>query len=118
MNKDGNIDNQEFAEFFKKLPNETNEAFKKVDINNDGHIDYSEFIAATISAASTRGEHLLKGTFEQYDKDGDGKLSLEEIKEAMLIKEYQAKKILEEMDEDGNHFLEESEFIGAFNNLE
>ena len=48
-------------------------------MNNDGHIDYSEFIAATLSAHSTRGENLLKGAFMQYDKDGNGKLSCKEI---------------------------------------
>src|SRR6266853_4717354 len=50
------------------------EAFKKLDTNNDGSLSLDAFKAGKKDAAKA------EEAFKKKDKDGDGKLSLEEFK--------------------------------------
>ena len=54
---------------------------QKVDFNGNGMVDYSEFLAANVRMDWT--EDRLQAAFEIFDKDGNGKISVEEIREAI-----------------------------------
>jgi len=53
-------------------------AFKKFDINNDGHLDRNEFkqLVASCNGGSDQAADAL---FKQGDTDGDGKLDYQEL---------------------------------------
>ncbi|WP_441232103.1 EF-hand domain-containing protein [Tardiphaga sp. 215_C5_N2_1] len=76
-NKDGSVDRQEFGAYMTdilgKQRAQLDEGFKELDINKDGKIDREE---AKANAA-------LDGYFGDIDSDGDGFLSLDEIKVAI-----------------------------------
>ena len=53
---------------------------KSVDIDNNGVIDYNEFLTATMDRDKIASKKNLEFTFKNFDKDGSGKISLNEIK--------------------------------------
>merc|ERR1711963_505449 len=63
-------------------------AFELADTNNDGKIDISEFVSLMFPAAKEaianlrkvfRGPNDVTKKFKQWDENGDGKLSFEEL---------------------------------------
>ena len=51
-----------------------------IDTDKSGKIDYTEFIAATLSKKNDLQKEKLKGAFSMLDKNNDGKISKEDIK--------------------------------------
>jgi calcium-dependent protein kinase len=54
-----------------------------MDTNNNGSIDYTEFIAGCMQSYVYLKENNLKHAFEYFDKDGNGTITLEELKETL-----------------------------------
>ena len=54
---------------------------KAVDVNGDGKIDYTEFIAAAFQKDLLLSSQNLRAAFQIFDKDGDGSISREELKQ-------------------------------------
>lgn len=52
----------------------------EIDQNNSGSIDYSEFVAATINRSKLLSQDRLEKTFKAIDKDGNGSISIDELK--------------------------------------
>lgn len=50
------------------------------DTDNSGSIDYTEFLAATIDQKTFMRDDYLKTAFNMFDKDGSGKISVDELK--------------------------------------
>jgi calcium-dependent protein kinase len=57
-----------------------NRALKIMDTNNNGLIDYTEFIAACLHSYSYLKDHNLKVAFTYYDKDSSGFITPDELK--------------------------------------
>ena len=55
--------------------------FNKIDVDNSGTIDYSEFLAASICRKVMLSKQRLEKVFNMFDKDGSGSLSAEELTE-------------------------------------
>ena len=53
-----------------------------IDANQDGQIDYDEFMTAAANRANLLNTTNLKAAFKVFDKNGDGKISAKEIKMA------------------------------------
>ena len=53
------------------------------DLNQNGELDFTEWLVATAKRKDIMNERLLKQAFVYFDKDGSGKISLDELKEAM-----------------------------------
>jgi len=62
---------------------EVEKIMKTVDLNNSGFIDYTEFAVAAIDKKTVLSKERLEAAFKMFDKDGSGKISLAEIKEAL-----------------------------------
>ncbi len=49
------------------------------DLDDNGTLDYEEFLAAMLNAAKLEREENLMAAFETFDVDGNGRLSVGEI---------------------------------------
>ena len=52
-------------------------------MDGNGTVSYSEFLAATLSAANVAKEENLIQAFEHFDTDGSGFITRDELKEAL-----------------------------------
>lgn len=57
--------------------------FDSVDIDGSGFIDYSEFIMATMNEKKNISEEKLMSAFKIFDKDDNGTISADEIREVL-----------------------------------
>ncbi|CAD8049302.1 unnamed protein product [Paramecium sonneborni] len=85
-NNDGQLSRQELLIGLKKIMNEdeaieeVDRIMKDIDQNNSGSIDYSEFVAASINRTKFLSQDRLSKTFKAIDKDGNGQISIDELK--------------------------------------
>ena len=49
---------------------EAKDLFEKIDVDKNGRIDYTEFIAATIEEANYNKQERLLEAFDNFDKNG------------------------------------------------
>ena len=59
---------------------EVDEMFSKVDVDDSGAIDYSEFVVASMNEKNLLSNNKLQSAFKMFDKDGGGSISTDEIK--------------------------------------
>jgi Ca2+-binding EF-hand superfamily protein len=65
---------------YAALPGMLGERFFQVmDLNNDGYVDYREFLTGLLRIYCSTFEQRTKFVFEIYDFDGDGLVSKEDI---------------------------------------
>jgi len=55
------------------------QVLQAADTDGNGVINYTEFIAATLSAQTFMKEEYLKTAFNMFDKDGSGKIDSSEL---------------------------------------
>lgn len=88
--EDGEISFEEFKEGISKLnpstAKELTEVFNKLDADKNGSINYTEFIAATMSQKMYLKEEKIYQAFKLFDKNGDGFITPDEIKEVLGCK--------------------------------
>ena len=56
---------------------------KEVDVNGNGQINYTEFIAATLSQGSLLSDQKIRSVYDKIDSDKDGNLTGDELVEAL-----------------------------------
>jgi calcium-dependent protein kinase len=61
---------------------------KVIDANQNGLIDYTEFIAACLHSYSYLQDAQLRSAFSYFDKDGNGTISKEELRECLESDEF------------------------------
>ncbi|XP_044050076.1 guanylyl cyclase-activating protein 2-like [Siniperca chuatsi] len=88
----GNLHLHEFKKIFginsKSTEAETaymENVFQSFDTNKDGHIDFMEYVAALHLVLRGKLEDKLKWSFKVYDRDGNGCLDREEVKNIVSI---------------------------------
>ncbi|GKY91060.1 hypothetical protein MPSEU_000078800 [Mayamaea pseudoterrestris] len=59
------------------------EVFDSVDINKDGHLRYTEFLAATVEAHGHISEDRIADAFDRLDSDGTGFISKKNLQEIL-----------------------------------
>jgi len=83
---DGKLSKQELMEGCAKLSGENisqeeiDEIMKQIDVDNNGLIDYSEFVMAATTKQNVLSEEKIKEAFNILDKDKKGYVGREDIK--------------------------------------
>lgn len=62
---------------------EINQIIQELDYNNNHKINYTEFLAATISVQKFLTHQKLEALFKQFDVDGNNEITMANIKDAM-----------------------------------
>lgn len=93
---------------------EAAQLFHEADVDNNGSIDYSEWISATINKKKILSEKNLQNAFNAFDENGDGQISIAEIKQLLgkgkKINDKVWDEIIAEADENSDGFIDFSEF--------
>ena len=115
---DGKLSREELLEEYSKTSADPSEdvdrIMKAVDTDNNGFIDYSEFIKATLDRRQLLSAANLQRAFKAFDRDESGSISAQELK-AMLqgsavIEEQVWAQIIEEIDQNGDGEIDLEEF--------
>mmetsp|Transcript_3923 Transcript_3923/g.10908 ORF Transcript_3923/g.10908 Transcript_3923/m.10908 type:complete len:507 (+) Transcript_3923:86-1606(+) len=67
----------------KEIPPDLQQIMEDVDADGSGVIDYTEFLAATLDKRAYLAEDVCWSAFSLFDKNGDGKISQEELKSVL-----------------------------------
>ena len=62
---------------------EARNIFDKLDFNNNGTIDYSEFLIANLDPSKIVNEERLREVFDIFDVDRSGAITVDEIKKIL-----------------------------------
>jgi len=122
-NCDGKLTKQEFVNGLSKVIStteaqiEVNRIMDMIDGDNNGYIEYEEFIQASLHKDKLITEDNLKIVFNLFDKDKSGKISLKEIQSVLCTEsdipeevwEETTKKIIRD-DVDGDGEIDYNEF--------
>ena len=63
---------------------EVDEIYKNIDNDNNGYIEYEEYIRASINKKTLLTDSILKFTFKYFDKDGSGEITADEITQVLF----------------------------------
>jgi calcium-dependent protein kinase len=85
--EDGELSFEEFqagiSQLNPKTAEELKEVFNQLDADKNGSINYTEFIAANMSQKMYLKEEKIYQAFKLFDKNGDGFITADEIKEVL-----------------------------------
>lgn len=106
----------------KEMPDNLTEIMKDLDSDGSGFIDYTEFLAATLSRRQYMQEDIVWSAFRAFDKDGNGQISRSELaqvlsgdthnlEQAMHTNKDEIEGIIKEVDQDGDGEISFSEFF-------
>ena len=119
--KGGTISMDELQLVLKKLGQKVSEKevrriIKSIDKNNDGELDFDEFVAMMKKIPDTENE--LRAAFNVFDADGSGSTSRNELKEIMRkfgqeLTDAQLDAVMAEIDDDGDGEISFKEFKKA-----
>jgi calcium-dependent protein kinase len=83
-----------------------------------GMLDYTAFLAATLDEALTGREDICRSAFSALDRDGDGRLSSEELRDALRssasgeqLGEEAVTSLIGEVDQNGDGVIDFDEFM-------
>jgi len=94
--------------------------FKDMDMNESGSIEYTEFLAATLECRGRIEDQRIAEAFDQFDTDGSGYISKEELHEILGkdVKEAYMDKLMKEVDTDKDGRISYLEFNQAFSGMQ
>jgi len=89
--------------------------FKALDCNNDGTINYSEFLAAMVSSRLKLHDDLLKATFRRFDTHNTGYITSSDFK-TVLGDEVDVDDVMKQVDSNADGQVSYEEFIAYLRN--
>ena len=119
VNKDGEISKDELIKCLETIyPSQeakirANNIFKEIDFNNDGSINFSEFLTVNIQKEKLLNEETLDKAFRMFDIDGNGYITIDELKKTMPLEittKAGWRKLVSEVDKDGDYQISFKEF--------
>jgi calcium-dependent protein kinase len=112
-NGDGTITANEMRDAFGELSNEeVQQIVSNADIDGDGTISYEELMIAAVQRKIMSKEERLLAVFRSIDKNGDGHITVDELKEA--LGDDNAAKLIAEVDSNGDGVVDYEEFLIAW----
>ena len=95
---------------------------KKADIDGNGEISYSEWLAASGDMKKLITDEKLNTAFKFFDKDDNGQISVEELKEVLgvkkkLVEEKVWNEMISEADQNGDGQISLQEFKNMMSKL-
>ena len=118
--KDGQISFEELKQGLLQLKSnkfseeDAKELFNMIDADQNGKIDYTEFLASTIQKKNYLKNERLFETFCMFDKDNSGTITKEEIINALKAEKSQEKEIekyINAVDKNGDGKIDYKEFL-------
>lgn len=114
-NGDGKLTKQEMKEGLenagiKEIPPDLQQIMESVDGDSSGAIDYTEFLSATITAQQYCQESVCWAAFQNFDINGDGKISRDELQK-VLGEAYADPSMFAGIDNDGDGQIDFDEFM-------
>ena len=88
--------------------------FQNIDVDKNGKIDYTEFLAATLQKQNYLKIERLYEAFCLFDKDNSGKITKDELMKVLKVDKSQEKeieKIIKEADKDEDGVINYKEFL-------
>lgn len=82
----------------KAIPDDFRTVLWMMDADGSGFIDYSEFMAACLSREVYEEEELMWHAFRVFDRDGDGKISLKDLRVIWTHDKNLCEELMEEVD--------------------
>ena len=119
VNKDGEISKDELIKCLESIyPSQeaklrADSIFKEIDFNNDGSINFSEFLTVNIQKEKLLNEETLDKAFRMFDLDGNGYITIEELKKTMPLEittKAGWRNLVSEVDKDGDYQISFNEF--------
>jgi calcium-dependent protein kinase len=102
----------------KEIPADLQQILEDVDSDGSGVIDYTEFLAATLDKRLYLQEDVCWSAFRLFDRNGDGKISTEELKLVLdtgdvndILGGKDIDAIMKEVDSSGDGHIDFQEFM-------
>lgn len=111
---------QDVAQIFHLQEPDVRDMLKAADTNNDGKIDYTEFIAAALQKEMLLKRDNLRGAFRMFDVDGDGKVTKDELKQVFGVSSHGEEvwdEIMADVDKNQDGEISYAEFEEAMMNI-
>merc|ERR1711924_129281 len=95
------------------------ETLEHVDTDGSGVINYTEFLAATLSTRQRTQEDACWAAFRHFDHNRDGSISKAELREALedlnerdlLVTEAEVERVIQEVDTNNDGVIQFDEFM-------
>ena len=123
VNGDGKINKAELLKGLQlkiksdTLEQDVEQIYSNIDMDNNGYIEYEEFVRAAVSKERFINENVLRFAFRYFDKDGSGEITFDEIetifKDSITNKSKvhdSLKKIVDEVDSNKDGIISFTEF--------
>jgi calcium-dependent protein kinase len=124
INGDGKITEEELLKGLSNkiksnsLKNDVHVIYKNLDMDNNGFIEYEEFVRAAVSKEKFMNDSVLRFAFRYFDKDGSGEITFDEIEEVFKRSvtdqsnvHDSLKQIIKEVDLNGDGIISYDEFV-------
>lgn len=100
---------------------EIDDMIKRVDADGSGDINYSEFIDTAVSMEKLLSDDRLDKVFRVFDRDGNGEITIQEIKQLLdackQVDEKMIQRAIKDVDRIGKGKLSFVEFKKFMKNL-
>mmetsp|Transcript_29895 Transcript_29895/g.82077 ORF Transcript_29895/g.82077 Transcript_29895/m.82077 type:complete len:499 (-) Transcript_29895:275-1771(-) len=122
-NGDGKLTLSELSKGIKEseiseIPSDLQQILEQVDSDGSGEIDYTEFVAAACDKRVYLQEDYCWAAFRVFDRNGDGKISQDELKAVLGDEDVNAicgasavSQLLQQIDENGDGMIDFDEFM-------
>ena len=89
---------------------------KVIDSNNNGVIDYTEFIAACMYSQDYSEERQIRQAFMYFDKDNSGTISSDELRQCLqsedqTLSDEEVNALISEVDSNKDGLIDYKEFL-------